>query len=164
KALLGDSYVRGFLWTKMIRRKFLLGGFAVKGNDALFEDTCLSVFAFCQASTFVYAPETLYRYTQEEGASAVRKPRTNRSQYHLAAFASIRLYLQKEHPELLPVFFGAKFRSYWSLWYDHTQDRKYGVSRKEIARYKKEFADIFNPSKPLDIQGTSYSEKVGEAL
>lgn len=164
EALLKDSYVRGFLWCKMVRRDLLLGAFSVVGNDALFEDTCLSAYAFVNASFIYYAPVCLYHYVKAEGDSAVHKPRTNRSSYHLAAFASIRIYLEKRCPELLPSFFKAKNRSYWSLWYDRSQDRKYGLSEEELKIRKREFRDIFDPLTAMFVEGTSYEEMVDPSL
>ena len=164
KALLGDSYIRGFLWTKMIRRSLLEDPFVLVGEDALFEDTCLTAMAFARAKSFRYVPEPLYRYRKTSSSSAVRKPRLNRSSYHLAAFASIRLYLSKADPSLLPVFFRAKNRSYWSLWYDYTQDKKFGLPKSEVQRRKKEFKDIFNPKKELIVAGSSYEAMIDPIL
>ena len=163
-ALFQDSYVRGFLWCKMIRRNLLLGAFATVGQDALFEDTCMSAYAFVRAERFLYVPECLYRYTKAEGPTAVSKPRTNRASYHLAAFASVRQFLSYYEPSLLPVFFKSKSRSGWSLWYDRLQDRKHGLPGNELKRRKAEAKAIFDPKASLDVAGTSYESMMDPRL
>lgn len=163
KAVLGDSFIRGFLPTKIILRPLLMAGLPgpMIGIDAMFEDTLATAIYFARAESSYYVPKPLYHYVKAEGPTAVSRPRTNRASYHIAAFAAIRLYLEHwTDQSLLPVFFASKFRSYMSLLYDLSQDKKFGLSKAERKRRKKEFNDVFNKKKPLVIRGTSYEDHV----
>ncbi len=159
KALMGDSFIRAFPVTKLIQRHIVQRSLPgeVVGRDIMFEDAVSSAVYFARAEKIFYSPKPLYHYVKGEGPPAVSKPRTTRTEYQLSAFATIRLYLEKwTDGSLLPVFFKAKFRSYLSILYDLSQDKKFGLDRQTRKIRKKEFQAIFDPKKPLDIHGTSY--------
>lgn len=166
KAVLGDSFIRGFFWSKIISRRLLqipLPGPLI-GMDAMFEDTLASAIYFARAESSYYSPKPLYHYVKDENPTAVSRPRTNRAEYHLAAFAAIRLYLENwTDGTLLPIFYKSKFRSRLSLLYDLSQDKKFGLDKVSRAQRKKEFDAIFNKKAPLVIQGTSYQSHVSTA-
>lgn len=146
--IMKDSYIRGFLWTKVFRRSYLQGldFYEMQGKDAFYEDLILSTVSLVEASSAYYTPKALYNYHQMGLPTAARKPRTNRTAYHLAFFASVRLYLTKKgYEDLLPVFFKSKFRSYLSYLYDISQDKKFGLPKDQRKALKKAFSAIFNP-------------------
>ena len=163
KAVLDDSFIRGFYYTKLMARHLLLQGLPgpIIGRDAIFEDTLASAVYFARANDSYYSPLPLYHYVKGEGPTAITRPRTNRTEYHLAAFAMIRLFLEHwTDQSLLPIFFKAKFRSSLSVLYDLSQDKKYGLSKAERKKRKKEFKLIFDKKTPLNIEGTSYQSHV----
>ena len=165
KALFGDSFIRGFLPCKVIRRSLLNEIVSSIGTDVMFEDTLICVMAFAKAERFYYTPKPLYHYTKAEGETASSKPRTNRAMYHLCAFASCRLYLERLGDEAsLKAFFSSRFRSYLSILYDLSQDRKFGLGKAERKTLAKEFDAIFDPKVPLLIEGTSYREHLNPLL
>ena len=155
-ALMKDSFIRGFLPSKVLRTELLKGAYSTQGVDALFEDTLVSVIAFSQAKTILYCPKPLYYYVKGTGG-ANEVSRTKRTTYHLCAFASVRLYLESlDDPRFLEAFYAQKYRSYLSIVYDLSRDRRCGLSREQARPLLKEFSDIFDPKHGLRTQGTSY--------
>lgn len=166
KYLMQDKAIRGFLWTKIYRASFLKGftPLAMQGNDALFEDVLFNVHAFATAKTFYYTNAIFYNYHQVGMATAVRKSRTNRTMYHLATFASIRMFLEKNGmKDLLECFYKSKGRAYWSIWYDLIQDKKFGLDKAVRKRLKACYKLIFDPSKSLQISPL-YKEFIDPSL
>ena len=158
KRLLNDASIRGFLWTKIFKKDLLLGSYLPQGNKVMFEDTCFTCYAFPKAKTFFYSPEPIYLYHKGE-VSAITSPRTDRTACHLASLAMARAYLEKECPELLPIFFKARFRSLLSVWYDLSQDRKFGLGKEGIKQLKKAFSAIFSSKEKLEFDPI-YQEKI----
>lgn len=164
--LLKDSYIRGFLWTKVFRKSLLesIPDYGIVGKDTCFEDVFYNAMAFASASSVYYTPKIFYNYHQVGMATAVRKSRTNRTAYHLACFASIRLYLEKhDKKHLLPYFFKCKNRSYWSMWYDLHCDKKFGLDASSRKHLKEAFRRIFDGNKPLEVD-PSYQDYVDPSL
>ena len=150
--LLQDSYIRGFLWTKVFKKSLLesVPDYGIVGKDTCFEDVFYNAMLFANASNVYYTPKILYNYHQVGMATAVRKPRINRTAYHLACFASIRLFLEKHgKTDLFSYFYKSKTRSYWSMWYDLRCDTKFGLDKDSKKRLKQAFQRIFNPKVPL---------------
>ena len=165
KGLLGDSYIRGFLWTKLYKKEILNPNDLIspRGVDALYEDTLINLVAFLKAKTFYYDPTPIYSYHKDDDESAVSKPRINRTKYHLAAFASCRIMLEKNNRDLLEIFFKSKIRNYLSILFDLSQDKKFGLDKNSRDSLKKSFKNIFNPKESLSLD-PEYAEYVNSKL
>ena len=158
KRLLNDASIRGFLWTKIFKKNLLLGVYLPQGERVMFEDTCFTCYSFSKAETFFYSPEPIYLYHKGE-VSAITTPRTDRTACHLASLAMARAYLETESPELLPIFFRSKLRSYLSVLYDLSQDKKFGLGKAEAKQLKKAFSAIFSSKEKLEFDPI-YQEKI----
>ena len=83
KAILKDSYMRGYLWTKIYRRKlFDLKLPVLKVKRALFEDTLITYFMFMNAKKIRSIKTPLYYYRYVE-TSATKEASSDRYFYHL---------------------------------------------------------------------------------
>ena len=153
KAILKDSYMRGFLWTKIYRRELFNQKLPVlKAKRALFEDTLLTYYVFMSAKKIRSIKTPLYYYRFVE-TSATKEASSDRFFYHLFAFAFIRHLCDiNANPEYLKGFLSTMFRSKLSLTYDKSVSKKVlGEEGKQRIKYFKPLLKDLSKKEKLDI-------------
>ena len=159
-AFLWDISFRGFLWTKMWKREIIEKRplLLLSDHKDMFEDVafCLSMLSHCEKIVCIKDP--LYYYYKNVPTSAMSVHRTDRAERHLWVFALIRNFLEKnEDKSLVEAFKKTTFRSYLSLLFDLSLDKKYGATKIYLKNVKTEWKELKNLKKPLPQSGRSYT-------
>lgn len=159
-AFLWDISFRGFLWTKMWKREIIEKRplLLLSDHKDMFEDVafCLSMLSYCEKVVCIKDP--LYYYYKNVPTSAMSVHRTDRAERHLWVFALIRSFLEKnEDKSLVEAFKKTTFRSYLSLLFDLSLDKKYGATKIYLKNVKTEWKELKNLKKPLPQSGRSYT-------
>ena len=159
-AFLWDISFRGFLWTKMWKREIIEKRplLLLSDHKDMFEDVafCLSMLSYCEKIVCIKDP--LYYYYKNVPTSAMSVHRTDRAERHLWVFALIRSFLEKnEDKSLVEAFKKTTFRSYLSLLFDLSLDKKYGATKIYLKNVKNEWKELKNLKKPLPQSGRSYT-------
>jgi glycosyltransferase involved in cell wall biosynthesis len=159
-AFLWDISFRGFLWTKMWKRAIIEKRplLLLSDHKDMFEDVafCISMLSYCEKVVCIKDP--LYYYYKNVPTSAMSVHRTDRAERHLWVFALIRSYLEKnEDKTLIDAFRKTTFRSYLSLLFDLSLDKKYGATKTYLKNVKTEWKELKNLKKPLPETGRSYT-------
>lgn len=159
-AFLWDISFRGFLWTKMWKREIIEKRplLLLSDHKDMFEDVafCLSMLSYCEKIVCIKDP--LYYYYKNVPTSAMSVHRTDRAERHLWVFALIRSFLEKnEDKSLVEAFKKTTFRSYLSLLFDLSLDKKYGATKIYLKNVKTEWKELKNLKKPLPQLGRSYT-------
>ena len=159
-AFLWDISFRGFLWTKMWKREIIEKGplLLLSDHKDMFEDVafCLSMLSYCEKVVCIKDP--LYYYYKNVPTSAMSVHRTDRAERHLWVFALIRDFLEKNQDKsLIEAFKKTTFRSYLSLLFDLSLDKKYGATKIYLKNVKTEWKELKNLKKPLPQSGRSYT-------
>ena len=159
-AFLWDISFRGFLWTKMWKREIIEKRplLLLSDHKDMFEDVafCLSMLSYCEKIVCIKDP--LYYYYKNVPTSAMSVHRTDRAERHLWVFALIRSFLEKnEDKSLVEAFKKTTFRSYLSLLFDLSLDKKYGATKIYLKNVKTEWKELKNLKKPLPQSGRSYT-------
>ena len=160
KAVLKDSYIRGFLWTKMFKRElFELDPLPIfKAKDAMFEDTILIYYQAMNFSKAKCISVPLYYY-RDNKSGATKKEKKIRYEYHLKAFAFIRhLCDENPNPEYLKGFRETLLRSKASLWFDKLVSRH--VLTKEDAKALRPLYEAITGKEKLDINKFGMKEYI----
>lgn len=165
-AFLWDISFRGFLWTKMWKREIVEKRplLLLSNHKDMFEDVafCISMLSYCEK--VVCIKDALYYYYKNVPTSAMSVHRTDRAERHLWVFALIRSYLEKNQDKtLIEAFKKTTFRSYLSLLFDLSLDKKYGASKEYLKNVKKEWKEVKSLKKPLPESGRSYNELLDRA-
>lgn len=159
-AFLWDLSFRGFLWTKMWKREIIEKRplLLLSDHKDMFEDVafCLSMLSYCEKVVCIKDP--LYYYYKNVPTSAMSVHRTDRAERHLWVFALIRDFLEKNQDKsLIDAFKKTTFRSYLSLLFDLSLDKKYGATKIYLKNVKTEWKELKNLKKPLPQSGRSYT-------
>lgn len=159
-AFLWDISFRGFLWTKMWKREIIEKRplLLLSDHKDMFEDVafCLSMLSYCEKVVCIKDP--LYYYYKNVPTSAMSVHRTDRAERHLWVFALIRDFLEKNQDKsLIEAFKKTTFRSYLSLVFDLSLDKKYGATKIYLKNVKTEWKELKNLKKPLPQSGRSYT-------
>ena len=159
-AFLWDISFRGFLWTKMWKREIIEKRplLLLSDHKDMFEDVafCLSMLSYCEKVVCIKDP--LYYYYKNVPTSAMSVHRTDRAERHLWVFALIRDFLEKNQDKsLIEAFKKTAFRSYLSLLFDLSLDKKYGATKIYLRNVKTEWKELKNLKKPLPQSGRSYT-------
>ncbi|MCR5514266.1 MAG: glycosyltransferase family 2 protein [Bacilli bacterium] len=159
-AFLWDISFRGFLWTKMWKREIIEKRplLLLSDHKDMFEDVafCLSMLSYCEKIVCIKDP--LYYYYKNVPTSAMSVHRTDRAERHLWVFALIRNFLEKNQDKsLIEAFKKTTFRSYLSLLFDLSLDKKYGATKIYLKNVKTEWKELKNLKKPLPQSGRSYT-------
>lgn len=159
-AFLWDISFRGFLWTKMWKREIIEKRplLLLSDHKDMFEDVafCLSMLSYCEKVACIKDP--LYYYYKNVPTSAMSVHRTDRAERHLWVFALIRDFLEKNQDKsLIEAFKKTTFRSYLSLLFDLSLDKKYGATKIYLKNVKTEWKELKNLKKPLPQSGRSYT-------
>ena len=159
-AFLWDISFRGFLWTKMWKREIIEKRplLLLSDHKDMFEDVafCLSMLSYCEKVVCIKDP--LYYYYKNVPTSAMSVHRTDRAERHLWVFALIRNFLEKNQDKsLIEAFKKTTFRSYLSLLFDLSLDKKYGATKIYLKNVKTEWKELKNLKKPLPQSGRSYT-------
>lgn len=159
-AFLWDVSFRGFLWTKMWKREIVEKRplLLLSDHKDMFEDVafCISMLSYCEKVVCIKDP--LYYYYKNVPTSAMSVHRTDRAERHLWVFALIRSFLEKnEDKTLIEAFKKTTFRSYLSLLFDLSLDKKYGATKLYLKNVKTEWKELKNLKKPLPESGRSYT-------
>lgn len=153
KALLKDSYMRSFLWSKIFKRElFELNIPVFNADDALFEDTMLVYYLFMNAQKVKVIKDNIYVY-RNNSSSVTKSPQKQRFEYHLYVFSYIRnLCDLNENKEYLQGFLKTFGRSKLSLWFDgHVSKKALGNGGcKELKKHKEILKDL-RSKKKLDL-------------
>lgn len=154
RRLLFDCSLRGFLWSKAFKRDLLLSvpSIVLTGR---FEDLPFSFPFLLRAQQVALLPDVLYIYSKDGKGETERDP-LSRANEHLAAFASIRHYVDLYAPEFLPSFLSSKLRSRLSLSYDLYLGAKAGASRDSRIESRASFRLIYGDGL-LPLEGRGYS-------
>ena len=150
EALLKDSYMRAFLWSKIFRRELFDNKLPVfRRDDALFEDTMLVYYLFMNSTKVRCIKDPLYIY-RNNSTSVTKSPKKNRFEYHLYAFSYIRYLCDlNENKAYLQGFLKTFTRSKLSLWFDGYVSKKVlgngGI--KELRKHKKILKDLRSKEK-----------------
>ncbi len=165
EALLDDTSMRGFLWSKLFKKDIFLSKPTIalpKGHYC--EDMPLCFAYFCKCKKVVMLEEPLYHYSKEQPASMTSRKNPNRAHDHLISFACIKEYCNRYGDEtLLKLFKKSKLRSYLSLSYDLKLSKKDGLSQEEAKLIKKEFDALFDGKPSIDPKA-SYFACVSKSL
>ena len=159
-AFLWDISFRGFLWTKMWKREIIEKRplLLLSDHKDMFEDVafCLSMLSYCEKVVCIKDP--LYYYYKNVPTSAMSVHRTDRAERNLWVFALIRDFLEKNQDKsLIEAFKKTAFRSYLSLLFDLSLDKKYGATKIYLKNVKTEWKELKNLKKPLPQSGRSYT-------
>lgn len=159
-AFLWDISFRGFLWTKMWKREIIEKRplLLLSDHKDMFEDVafCLSMLSYCEKVVCIKDP--LYYYYKNVPTSAMSVHRIDRAERHLWVFALIRDFLEKNQDKsLIEAFKKTTFRSYLSLLFDLSLDKKYGATKIYLKNVKTEWKELKNLKKPLPQSGRSYT-------
>ena len=159
-AFLWDISFRGFLWSKMWKREIIEKRplLLLSDHKDMFEDVafCLSMLSYCEKVVCIKDP--LYYYYKNVPTSAMSVHRTDRAERHLWVFALIRDFLEKnQNKSLIEAFKKTTFRSYLSLLFDLSLDKKYGATKIYLKNVKTEWKELKNLKKPLPQSGRSYT-------
>ena len=152
-ALLKDSFMRGFFWTKIYKKElFDLNVPILKGKKILFEDTIINYFIYMNAKKIKSISIPLYYY-RNNPVSVTKGGFSGRYISHLFAFSYIR-YLcdQNENKGYFHGFLKTLSRSKLSLSYDKFSTRKIldDAHKKQIKVHKPLLKDLARKEK-LDI-------------
>lgn len=152
-ALLKDSFMRGFFWTKIYKKEiFDLNVPILKGKKILFEDTIINYFIFMNAKKIKTISTPLYYY-RNNPVSITKVGFIDRYISHLFAFSYIRYLCDKaEDKGYLKGFLNTLGRSKLSLSYDKFSTRKIldEAHKKQIKDHKALLKDLSKKEK-LDI-------------
>ena len=150
KALLKDSYMRSFLWSKIFKRELFERPLPVfKANDALFEDVMLVYFLCMNANRVKSIKDPIYIY-RRNSESVTKKPKKNRFEYHLYVFCYIRYLCDlNKNKGYLDGFIKTMSRSKLSLWYDGSVSKKVlgNGGLKELRKHKQILKDLKSKEK-----------------
>ena len=153
KALLKDSYLRSFLWSKIFKRElFELKLPVFKASDALFEDVMLNYFLLMNAKKVKLIKDNLYVY-RRNSSSVTKSAQKQRFEYHLYVFCYMRYLCDlNENKQYLQGFLKTLNRSKLSLWYDgHVSKKVLGNGGlKELKKHKEILKDLRSKEK-LDL-------------
>ena len=124
-ALLKDSYMRGFFWTKIYKRELWEMKLPIlTGKKVLFEDTIINYFIFMNAKKVKSIKDPLYFY-RNNPVSITKGGFKDRYLTHLFAFSYIRYLCDNDkNSGYLQGFFKTLGRSKLSLRYDKFATRK----------------------------------------
>ena len=152
-ALLKDSYMRGFFWTKIYKKElFDLKLPILEGKKVLFEDTIINYFIYMHANKIKSIVTPLYYY-RNNPVSITKGGFIDRYISHLFAFSYIR-YLcdNNDNKGYLKGFLNTLGRSKLSLSYDKFSTRKIldEAHKKQIKDHKALLKDLSKKEK-LDI-------------
>ncbi len=161
KRLLFDCSVRGFLWNKAFKRDLLLSVPSIVLNGR-FEDAPFCFPFLLRSHQVALLPDPLYIYSKAEEGETKRDP-LSRANEHLAAFASIRHYVDLYAPEFLSDFLSSKFRSRLSLSYDLYLGAKAGSSRASRVESRASFRLIYGDGL-LPLEGRGYSPYLSSSI
>lgn len=160
KAFFGDSYLRGFCWSKIykteIAKKRPLMVLAAP-LDMQYEDVALNcaLLSYCQKIRVISDP--LYFYDRTNNQSAMSVKRTNRAFRHCVVFALERLFLERQHDEKgLKVFAHELPRSWLSLVFDVFVDARNGANHAYRKSVWAAFKIVKNMKKPLVAEGSFF--------
>lgn len=153
KALLRDTYMRSFLWSKIFKRELFDNKLPIfKASDAMFEDT-MTVFAiFMKINKVRSIRKPLYIY-HNNMQSITKNEKKERFSYHLLVFAYVRYLCDiNEDKRYLKGFLRNFSRTRLSLWFDgHVSRHILGNGgRKELKKHKRILKDLKRKEK-LDI-------------
>ena len=154
KALLRDTYMRSFLWSKIFKRELFDNKLPIfKASDAMFEDT-MTVFAiFMKINKVRSIRKPLYIY-HNNMQSVTKNEKKERFSYHLLVFAYVRYLCDiTEDKRYLKGFLRNFSRTRLSLWFDgHVSRHILGNGgRKELKKHKRILKDLKRKEK-LDIE------------
>lgn len=154
KALLRDTYMRSFLWSKIFKRELFDNKLPIfKASDAMFEDT-MTVFAiFMKINKVRSIRKPLYIY-HNNMQSITKNEKKERFSYHLLVFAYVRYLCDtNEDKRYLKGFLRNFSRTRLSLWFDgHVSRHILGNGgRKELKKHKRILKDLKRKEK-LDIE------------
>ena len=135
RLLMGDSSMRGFLWSKAFKRE-LVNSETIFLDQPLFEDLPIAFIAFAQANKIAYLNDCLYTYFKHDG-SAMRGNNRDRPRQHLASFAAVVEYAShSDDSKFLSIVKKAYFRMKLSLRFDIYLAKRDGMNKEEkIAIY-----------------------------
>ena len=159
---MADTTFRGFLWTKLFKASLLkeYPKIVLKKKNPIFEDVAFVASLLAHCKKVVNIPNPLYYYHLDNEFSETSRPRTDRAVWHLAVFASIRLYFDHlGRPDLIKAFRNKKTRMKWSLLFDLHMDKKHGLAKEERAKCLPAFKEIVG-KEPLNIENVYYKEYV----
>jgi glycosyltransferase involved in cell wall biosynthesis len=160
---LEDKTLRGFYWTKLIRRSLFdrrpLLLLSEKG--AIFEELPLNFSLICLADKVSLIKKPVYFYRKGNANSVTTAKRLDRAKWHLIVMALERIYLERlGDPELLKVFHHHLHRQWLSLLFDLHKDKKSGAEAKAERRLiKQEFAFLKKDEK-LPLEGRVWSDYI----
>ena len=155
KDWLFDSYFRSFLWAKCFKKEAFLGSICYALHPkVMFEDAPLIASALSHCKKIVSIKDALVDYRLDIASSSSSSPRADRALNHLSSFALVRHYFEETNDqELLKAFYKAKTRTYLSLLYDLSVDKKKGADSDYEKMIKKSFKRLFKK------KGLSYEEE-----
>lgn len=145
RALLWDTSVRGFLWSKLFKRDVLLRNPRVSlPENLLFEDMPFCFMAFSKCEKVILLNDPLYHYSKEDGSSLTNRKNPNRAKQHLASFSFMKDYAERfGDEELRKAFLSSKFRASLSLDYDLSLSKKDGLSKEDAKKVKRDFYSLY---------------------
>lgn len=163
KSLLGDVYMRGYLWNKAFKREMLLGTPYI--NIPYFEDTPFLFCCLSRANSIYRFNDALYHYNKQTADdSLTNHPHPERALEHLLAFLSMRHYADILGDErILKAVRGSYLRSYFSLLYDLSVSKKGGLGKEEAKKIKRALK-LLKSKTPIPVDDPLYGELLGACI
>jgi len=157
KRLLADTSMRGFLWSKIYRKRLLGQPTIELPLHHMFEDMPLNFGYFAKANRIVSLPKALYRYRKAKSPSLTTSNRSDRAQQHLDSFALIRIFADRSgDPRLVTIVRHSAWRIKLSLLYDIHLSKKAGLSKPEVKRIRRDLA-LLGKKSPLPVEAKAWS-------
>lgn len=167
KALLKDSYMRGFMWNKMYRRELLVNkGFELPRKTFMREDVYSNFRIFLLSKKIVLMKDHLYFYdkTTDSATNSLDKERVP----WFYRLYGIERYLLDQHGDekLIKLFRRLAFRRKVYIWADRVymkeayNKEEYKALKKDIKKYLK----IVKQKGPIPVEGMPWEDFIKNVM
>lgn len=167
KALLRDTYMRGFMWSKVFRREvFDLDKLVLpKTKEQFFEDTMFIFELFTRVKQVKSIKTPIYHYVCNS-KSVTNSPNLDRVHYHLSAYLVVKLLCERSNDKkLIKIFRHKVFWCRCMLFYDALLIRK-ATHKSAIGIYRsnKIGLRILKSRKPVNLDNYEWKQYVLDCL
>lgn len=167
KALLSDTYMRAFVWSKVYRRELFDFNKIVlpKTKEQLFEDTMFMFELFSRCKTIRSIKTPLYHYI-DNPKSVMKDENPNRFNYHLSAYLVIKMLCENNKNKKLIKIFRHKIRWFKiTLLYDaKLSSRAAGKSTFKLYRSNKNGVKLLRAKSPTKLDNYDWKQYVLDCL
>ncbi len=167
KALLKDSYMRGYMWNKMYKRDLLINkGFSLPRKTFMREDAYSNFRIFLQVNKVVSIKDCLYYYDKTTD-SATNSCDKERVAWFYKLFGIERYLLDKlGNKKLLKLFHSLMIRRKLSILAERIYMRK-AYNRQEYKQLKldiRKYLKIVNQKKDIPVEGMPWEDFINNVM